>query len=65
MDYLGYGFFQEDVQITEFEEFKEYISSHPDNPDIQRIIRGHLNQNGKSTLIHFREPEVAKSDNKE
>jgi DNA polymerase-3 subunit epsilon len=51
--YLGFGFFQEDMQISDFDQFKDFISPYKDNLDIQRIIRGHLNRNGKTKVIQY------------
>jgi DNA polymerase-3 subunit epsilon len=51
--YLGFGFFQEDMQISDLDQLKDFINPYKDNLDIQRIIRGYLNRNGNTKVIQY------------
>jgi DNA polymerase-3 subunit epsilon len=56
--YLGFGYFQEDLQVNDVEDFKELVSPYSDNLDIQRLIRGYLFRNPKAKVLHFSAVEV-------
>ena len=56
--YLGFGYLQEDMQVSDLEELREFINPLKDNLDVQRIIRGHLNRNGKGKVIRFNSVKI-------
>jgi DNA polymerase-3 subunit epsilon len=51
--YLGYGYLNEDVQISGPEDIREIINPHNDNPDIQRILHWQLARYPKSKILNF------------
>ncbi|UCH13969.1 MAG: GIY-YIG nuclease family protein [Bacteroidales bacterium] len=51
--YIGYGYIDRDIRITDPEMVDDYISKYNDNRDIQNIIRKYLNSNRVINIIRF------------
>jgi len=51
--YIGYGFVQDDMQVTGINQFRNTITPFKDNPDVQRIIKWYLAGKAKDTVVHF------------
>ncbi len=51
--FQGFGFLDNEIEISEPEQFKSYIDNYPDNPDIQKILAGHLRRNTNEKVIRL------------
>lgn len=56
--YLGFGFVQEDLNLTEFNDFKDVVKPYKDNLDVQRIIRGYISKSPRAKVIRFDPIEI-------
>lgn len=52
-NYLGFGFFDQDVAIADFETAKRYISLSVETPTVQNLINSYLTNPRGSELISF------------
>ncbi len=52
-NYLGFGYLHNDIQVDSPEDFKDYINTFPDNPDIQYILEGYLRKNIRDKVLSF------------
>ena len=51
--YIGYGFVQDDIQVTGIDQLKNTVTPFKDNPDVQRIIKWYLAGKAKAKVFHF------------
>ncbi len=51
--FQGFGFLDNEIEVNDPEEFKSYIDNYPDNPDIQKILAGHLRRNTSDKVIQL------------
>jgi DNA polymerase-3 subunit epsilon len=51
--YIGFGYIEGDIQISDPDIFDDYIGKYEDNRDIQSIIRKYLSYNKVINIIRF------------
>jgi DNA polymerase III subunit epsilon len=51
--YVGFGYVDNDFKIANPEQLKLFIKNFPDNRDVQRIIRRHLDAHHSDKIINF------------
>ena len=49
--YMGFGYVDSDIAITEPNVLDEYIKHYPDNRDVQQIIRNYISNHPELTFI--------------
>ncbi|MEJ0054470.1 MAG: hypothetical protein WDN75_01770 [Bacteroidota bacterium] len=61
-NYLGFGFFSEDIAITDFESAKNYIHISKDNRVVQNLVNSYL-MNPRGTEISRFSPSFCRQIN--
>ncbi len=51
--YYGFGFFDHATPVQHPKELKAFVKSHPDNKDVQKIIRAYLKANPKLLIENW------------
>ncbi len=56
--YIGYGFVQDDIQVTGIDQFRNTVIPFKDNPDVQRIIKWYIASKAKAKVVHFKSAKM-------